>query len=149
MSPWRHLQSVPRISDHTGSATAVKKVKSWYTECLSSHQLCLQASTPQLPTRVIRIEGPFKARVHTPGVERSEYACLSHRWGGQVMIRTTTLTLGQYSVQLPWDELPKTYQDAIQFAHALGFSYIWIDSLCQFPFLVICARPGFPQLTRS
>jgi len=57
------------------------------------------------------------------------------------MIQTTTITFEQYAVQLPWDELPKTYQDAIRFAHALGFSYLWIDSLCQFPFLQSATDP--------
>ncbi|KAB2103048.1 hypothetical protein AG0111_0g8843 [Alternaria gaisen] len=45
-------------------------------------------------------------------------------------MQTTTQNLEQYTVDLPWEELPKTFQDAIQFTYALGFRYLWIDSLC-------------------
>ncbi len=31
---------------------------------------------------------------------------------------------------IPWDTLPKTFQDAIMTADRLGCAYIWIDSLC-------------------
>jgi hypothetical protein len=29
-----------------------------------------------------------------------------------------------------WKSLSKTFQDAIALTRALGFQYIWIDSLC-------------------
>ena len=32
--------------------------------------------------------------------------------------------------EIPWDVLPKTFQDAINFVRLLGHRYIWIDSLC-------------------
>lgn len=31
---------------------------------------------------------------------------------------------------IPWDSIPKTYQDAIKITRELGVDYIWIDSLC-------------------
>jgi hypothetical protein len=31
---------------------------------------------------------------------------------------------------VPLDELPKTFQDAIQITKCLGIRYLWIDSLC-------------------
>jgi len=31
---------------------------------------------------------------------------------------------------IPWDALPKTFQDAIEVTRRLGISYLWIDSLC-------------------
>ena len=29
-----------------------------------------------------------------------------------------------------WEDIPKTFQDAIIVTHFLGFQYLWIDSLC-------------------
>jgi hypothetical protein len=31
---------------------------------------------------------------------------------------------------IPWDTLPATFQDAIDFTRRLGLQYIWIDSIC-------------------
>lgn len=38
--------------------------------------------------------------------------------------------LGQLQVEIPWRDLPSTFQDAIEFALCLGLEYLWIDSLC-------------------
>lgn len=43
---------------------------------------------------------------------------------------TTQYTLEDHLAGIPWDNLPRTYQDAISATHRLGFEYIWIDSLC-------------------
>jgi hypothetical protein len=49
---------------------------------------------------------------------------------------TTTQNIEQYTVDIPWERLPQTFQDAIQFSHSIGFEYLWIDSLCEC-FLVV------------
>ena len=36
----------------------------------------------------------------------------------------------EYQKSLPVQALPKTYKDAMEIARKLGFSHIWIDSLC-------------------
>jgi hypothetical protein len=33
-------------------------------------------------------------------------------------------------VEIPWKELPKSFQDAISIARCLQFKYLWIDSIC-------------------
>ena len=43
---------------------------------------------------------------------------------------TTTLNLSLHAKCIPFQELPGTFQDAINVAHALGFHYLWIDALC-------------------
>lgn len=128
--PWNFPRIGPEISGYTGSSAAIEKARTWYSECLTDHKRCLQNSGSSLPTRIILIEGIAKARLHTSDTETAPYACLSHCWGGQSVIRTTTRTLKQFTTNLPWEELPQTFQDAIQFAHGLGFKYLWIDSLC-------------------
>lgn len=43
---------------------------------------------------------------------------------------TTSSTLEQHIVGIPWNDVPRLYRDAIWAAHRLSFKYIWIDSLC-------------------
>ncbi|PMD28913.1 HET-domain-containing protein [Hyaloscypha variabilis F] len=59
-----------------------------------------------------------------------EYAALSHCWGTAPMFTKTMATLMDRKSAIPWDLLPKTFQEAIIITHELGLQYIWIDSLC-------------------
>jgi len=45
-------------------------------------------------------------------------------------LKTTQETLDLHKARIPWQSLPKTFQDAIEFTRRLGVRYIWIDSLC-------------------
>ena len=128
--PWRYVKSIATMPGDTGSLTAIKQVKAWYSQCLLNHEQCRRDQSSQLPTRIICIDGPNTARLHISEDEQADYVCLSHCWGGQTVIQTTIETLEQYTADLPWGQLPKTFQDAIQFAYGLGFKYLWIDSLC-------------------
>ncbi|KAK3360651.1 heterokaryon incompatibility protein-domain-containing protein [Lasiosphaeria hispida] len=60
------------------------------------------------------------------------YLALSHCWGTDNTLRCTTTRTSEAERRnhIPWDRLPKTYQDAILVTRKLGFRYIWIDSLC-------------------
>ncbi|KAF2122226.1 heterokaryon incompatibility protein-domain-containing protein [Lophiotrema nucula] len=35
-----------------------------------------------------------------------------------------------FKAEIPWDSLPRTFQDALTLVHRLGIQYLWIDSLC-------------------
>jgi hypothetical protein len=58
------------------------------------------------------------------------YVALSHCWGRRQSCITTSETLELYKRGIPWDTIPKTFKDAMQFSLKLGVKYIWIDSLC-------------------
>lgn len=60
------------------------------------------------------------------------YVALSHCWGppNKRPIRSTKSNIHDFEKDIPWDTLPKTYQDAISIVRALHIPYIWIDSLC-------------------
>jgi hypothetical protein len=45
-------------------------------------------------------------------------------------LTTTHATLDDRLQGVPWDQLPKTFQDAVTVTRELGFEYLWIDSLC-------------------
>jgi hypothetical protein len=61
---------------------------------------------------------------------RGRYACLSHCWGANPIIKTEHSTLERYKQDIPLHDLPKTFQDAINFLRRMGVDYLWIDSLC-------------------
>lgn len=59
------------------------------------------------------------------------YATLSHCWGeNPSFFVLTSDSLRDLCINVPYDRLPKTFQDAITVTRSLGISYLWIDSLC-------------------
>jgi hypothetical protein len=59
-----------------------------------------------------------------------KYAALSHCWGKKQLLTSTKANLELRKAGIDWKTLLKTFQDAITSSHALGLSYVWIDSLC-------------------
>lgn len=59
-------------------------------------------------------------------------ATLSHMPGPDptACLRLKHASLEEFKVLIPEGQLPGKYLDAIRVAKALGFRYIWIDSLC-------------------
>ncbi|EGO60115.1 hypothetical protein NEUTE1DRAFT_36552, partial [Neurospora tetrasperma FGSC 2508] len=120
----------------TGSDRSWQIASSWMAKCLSSHHECTQSQSvaPPLPTRVIDVGSvgePCLPRLHvvtenTPG----RYATLSHRWASRGMLKLEVNNCEDFQREIPWKNLPKTYQDAIEATRRLGIRYIWIDSLC-------------------
>jgi hypothetical protein len=53
------------------------------------------------------------------------------QWGNESKrCITTQATLKSRKSSIPWDELPKTFQEAILVTRDLGLNYLWVDSLC-------------------
>ncbi|KAF2652568.1 HET-domain-containing protein, partial [Lophiostoma macrostomum CBS 122681] len=63
-------------------------------------------------------------------VQEGYYTCLSHCWGRTRPFITTKANLEKNRQGIPWEALPKTFQDAVDITRSLGFQYVWIDSLC-------------------
>ncbi|OIW25322.1 HET-domain-containing protein [Coniochaeta ligniaria NRRL 30616] len=90
---------------------------------------------PVLPDRVIEIldsptSGSIQLRLQpTQDTQTGHYIALSHRWGG-VTLTTTKKTLPDHLKASSLDDLPRTFQDAVLVAKAMGIKYLWIDSLC-------------------
>ncbi|KAI0657871.1 heterokaryon incompatibility protein-domain-containing protein [Cubamyces menziesii] len=106
-------------------------------ECAREHNACqdfLDWARPgaSLPTRLIDCSDPFRPRiVETKDSDPHErYLALSYVWGGEQPNRTTVENLSAYMVGIDIRSLPKTIVDAIRVTHALGFQYLWVDSLC-------------------
>jgi hypothetical protein len=125
------------LSGDTASAMSFERTHKWLNECENTHQHCGTGRNVQLPKRVIDLQplddcprGHGVKLVETEGMT-STYACLSHCWGKDPMpVRTTMETLKEHTRFIPWDSLPKTFQDAAVIARRLEIRYLWIDSLC-------------------
>lgn len=120
-------------------------MNSWMASCLANHEDCRQtiseliideASKPPLPTRAIRIDyedDDVRLRLVETKGHRDNYIALSHCWGDTTHyppLKTKTSSLQAHLINIPWEQVPKTFQDAVAITRALGLRYLWIDSLC-------------------
>ncbi|KAF7879184.1 hypothetical protein EAF04_000382 [Stromatinia cepivora] len=120
----------------TMSDAALAQATMWYHECLSKHSACNTslASTPRMPTRLLRInEHQSYARLIITKEEvtkDSHYSTLSHCWGDSDILKLTTSSLGRLKAGIPLKLFPKTFIEAIYVARKMSIPYLWIDSLC-------------------
>jgi hypothetical protein len=93
----------------------------------------------QLATRILSVQEQeincYSIKlVSTKGIDlhHNPYVVLSHAWGGiEIPCKTTKSNVTQYyDIGIYFDDLPKTFQDAVRLTVAIGFQYLWVDSLC-------------------
>ncbi|CVL02602.1 related to tol protein [Fusarium mangiferae] len=114
------LTRKPIVADPLSGITAAT-IRDWKVRCDSSqaeaHKIC---SKPTLR----------EAR-------RRQFARQRHR------VYSSELLLGRriermfkegnkdsYGTEIPWDDIPRTIQDAILTSYKLGIGFVWVDSLC-------------------
>ena len=114
----------------------MEQVKQWVNICDSDHNECHPLELKRhLPKRTVFLGSnnqDLRLSENANG-DFDGYVCLSHCWGDQVGIkayRTTMATISSFCISIPWDLLPLSFQEAIDFTRRLGFFHIWIDSLC-------------------
>ena len=119
------------LEPRTSTIDALPLCKHWFQECGRSHEVCKKGLKYVLPTRMIDLSGKEpRIRLAEELETHVEYAALSHCWGSLEFLRLTTKTFGSFRQRIPFEALPKTFQDAIYIARYLGLFYLWIDSLC-------------------
>jgi hypothetical protein len=127
--------------EHTGSVANLRLAKKWYDKCQAEHRTCALHTTSKtnLPTRLLDLEVAgleqhlalcLPGSITNEGSPTYEYATLSHRWGDEQPLTTTTNNLEQHLICIHFSMLPKTFQDAVIFTRKMGIRYLWIDSLC-------------------
>ncbi|KAF2627266.1 hypothetical protein BU25DRAFT_316050, partial [Macroventuria anomochaeta] len=105
--------------------------RQWITDCSKSHTSCSSAGI--LPLWIIKITSSpngISARLVSGQSQTAHYAPLSYRWGlvdGYVMSSANKHRLQE---RKPLQDLPRTFADAIEVAHSLGYSFLWIDAIC-------------------
>ncbi|KAH9853348.1 heterokaryon incompatibility protein-domain-containing protein [Lenzites betulinus] len=132
--------SAPYTTMHTpildiGSRRAFAAARDLLRKCEAEHERCRRiVSAPQaarLPRRLIDCTNPCRPRLVESGEgECGRYAALSYVWGGDQPHKTTQTNIGRYERRIPLRCLPRTIRDAIRAAHELGFTRLWVDSLC-------------------
>jgi hypothetical protein len=126
------------MSWYRETASSTSESGRWVQEqmriCKETHSRCStrQRGHGHLPTRVIAIDRSSAAiQLVTPARGTvGQYACLSHCWGKSQPLKTCKNNINAFKDHIPWDLLPRTFQEAIEFARGLDIPYIWIDSLC-------------------
>ncbi|KAF5715958.1 serine threonine kinase [Fusarium mundagurra] len=117
-----------------GSSERYRLFQEWLHVCDSEHGHSRDASpgscAVQMPTRLIHVG---ESSEHLEDIEDSgflRYLALSHCWGGSTSLSTLTSNIDQFRNEIPHEQLPLNFQEAIRVARALKISYLWIDSLC-------------------
>ncbi|KAF4971869.1 hypothetical protein FZEAL_9726 [Fusarium zealandicum] len=132
----RSLFSPPRaISRYNVSFTEVTDVLvAWWNQCRNEHRSCaIGEETRKLPTRAINVkELCTTGRIFLEPTQGhlGHYLALSHCWGGDISVKTTTDNIGSFTTRLPYEKLPATFKDAVSVTRRLGFDYLWVDALC-------------------
>ena len=130
--------SLPNESVNPALASTFTVASRWLEECKTAHAEC-RIRKSFLPTRLVDVGPPdgsetlklVDTRQSKIGSETDlEYVTLSHCWGLTEHITTTEATIERRKVGIAFSELNRTFQDAVLVTRALGFRYIWIDSLC-------------------
>ncbi|KFA76625.1 hypothetical protein S40288_05961 [Stachybotrys chartarum IBT 40288] len=124
--------AVPPLAIHptssTGSSESLSNLNRWIKTCNESHP-CFSHDETVLPTRVVCV-ADGKVRILSFVDRRANYVTLSHRWGSKEDFILTQSNAQLFSRDIPWDSIPRLYQDAITLTRQLGIDYIWIDTLC-------------------
>ncbi|EXL75366.1 serine/threonine protein kinase [Fusarium oxysporum f. sp. conglutinans race 2 54008] len=106
----------------------------WLYVCDNEHGHARDASSGgcavQMPTRLIYVG---ESSEHLEDIKDSgflRYLALSHCWGGSTSLSTLTSNIDKFRSEIPHEQLPLNFQEAIKVTRALKISYLWIDSLC-------------------
>lgn len=111
--------------------------KQWLRQCSSFHDRCRTIRDRQhfSPSRLVEIivAGERAAGWRIVELEAQDprpYCTLSHCWGKSLHFCLGRQNYSNLLTEQDMAELPKTYREACEVATSLGFSHIWIDSLC-------------------
>jgi len=119
----------------TGSKVNFELARHWIKTCQDTHVKCNKGrSTASIhPSRLLYVGTESQdPRLHEvdPSQPTTEYLTLSHCWGGRGPVTLKSASLADFKNRIPFQSLSRTFQEAVIAVRKLGYSYIWIDSLC-------------------
>lgn len=116
----------------TSSDASFQNASQWLRDCCNSHYECGSGQEQPLPTRVLDIGLDPYVRIHESNKGVGRYVCLSYCWGTtpSIVLKTSQQNLLAMKTQIPWSDLPKTFQDTINVIRKLHVRWLWVDSLC-------------------
>ena len=127
--------SSPVSSRHSSNFA---QIQTWLHHCTTTHTRCTElpsliSPTAQLPSRLLDVtSNTIKLDCSIPPSGALPYTTLSHMWGTDPSAcpQLTLATLPTFTAAIDIADLPPKYAYAIHITRALGYRYIWIDSLC-------------------
>ncbi|KAI1131366.1 heterokaryon incompatibility protein-domain-containing protein [Nemania abortiva] len=129
----------------TNSPDHFEQAKKWLQMCRDSHKLCQSIGNPRLdfPARMLYVCGGQDWTISKPPetiklIQTSQidpstpYLALSHCWGKteEMGFKLVATNMDACFESINFDALSNNMKDAIVATISLGFSYIWIDSMC-------------------
>jgi Heterokaryon incompatibility protein (HET) len=121
------------IATDKSSQAALRTSLGWLAMCENFHKQCqIIPKSMKPPKRLLSIGviGDEHLKLVEPK-KAVDWICLSHRWGGKVPTCLTKRNNYQNQLkEISWNDLPRTFQDAVTFTRRLGHLYLWIDALC-------------------
>ncbi|GKZ16707.1 hypothetical protein AbraIFM66951_000056 [Aspergillus brasiliensis] len=108
----------------------------WLDKCCREHAKCdgFEDKLPFLPTRVIDVGDsltPPHLHISADG-ETGNWVSLSYCWGGDSNFTLNASSFDDLRSGRSLATFPATLRDAVLVTRALGFRYLWIDTLCIF-----------------
>jgi hypothetical protein len=133
--PQMKCEDVPAT---TKDPSCMELAKGWLDNCRGHHNCQAErrlTTSSTNPTRVLYVErtsgGLLKARLHYPSMTKVlDYLTLSHVWGTRKFVVLTKENHDAFLKGIVITDLSKNFQDALHVTTELGFSFLWIDSLC-------------------
>lgn len=124
--------------ESTASSTSFQWITNTLKEC-EAHEKCrnLGHACPIETTCILNLRDKTDGNLTSPvrivslNALGQSYACLSHSWGSrgpQLQLRVSNME--HLKRRIVWEDLPKSFQDAIVCCRRLGLDHLWIDSLC-------------------
>ena len=99
----------------------VPLVNKWIEVCTSTHPACAVTSTA-MPARLLNVSKEDSFLELSESLSNTRYAALSHCWGVEPLITTTTGSLEQRLQSVPMFSLSKSFQDATIVTRTLGLT---------------------------
>ena len=105
----------------------------WIDNCQLNHR-CGTNGFYWLPSRLLDIgshESPKLRLCRSESITvRQHYMTLSHCWGDTPLICLRNDNIHAMEDSIRFEDLPRTFQDAVWITRTFGVRYLWIDSLC-------------------
>lgn len=135
-------------SERTNDQRVIEQIKRWIYDCTANHTNCGETRDACFkPTRLLDVGNAttnqrvrlvisaqhFRDHSHPSHHQvdpESGYITLSHRWGQLEMLKLLKNNETSFRDSIPFENLPRTFQHAIEMTRQLGVRYLWIDALC-------------------
>ncbi|KAJ0128463.1 Uncharacterized protein HZ326_28438 [Fusarium oxysporum f. sp. albedinis] len=126
------------VSHSTAGRPYSLLLRKWLWDCDQNHIQCERPQRKQIfwPKRVIFVGDSNKLVLVEDQLHGEDYLVLSHCWGRptveekKLFCTTRENYKGRLHKSFSYDELPRTFQDAVRVTRLLGKQYLWIDAIC-------------------